>query len=735
MFDAIARTISRHPWRVVISGIAFAAICGIFGGPVAGLLQGGGFNDPASQSTTAGTRLEAATGIRPDGGVVVVVNTGQPVTSQATKDEVDRVSQLVGADPGVKVALNYYLTGSSAMVSTDGTETLVIGELRSMSDTDAGIAATRIQRALAGDPAVTVGGFGLANTQVQSQVSADLAHAEELAFPILFLLSLWVFRGAVAALLPLLVGGVTILGSFLGLRLVTLETPLSIFALNLVTGMGLGLAIDYSLFMVSRFREELAAGRTTDEAIRQTLNTSGRTIMFSSLTVAAAIASLTVFPQKFLYSMGIGGVLVALVACGVSLLVLPAVLKLLGPRVNALAPRSWQRPLEVGEGGRAGGRALPGRRMGGSPPIESAFWYRLSHFVIRRPLPVAIGGAAMLLILGLPFTGIKFTSVDASVLPITTSSRQVADILASNFPVSSRSTVYAIADAPAEAGAQVQSVADQIKALPGVTGVDISPAGTASWRLDVHTTDGGLTSSTLDVVKGIRALQSPIQLEVGGSSAAFIDLQASLASHLPAAIAIVITATVLLLFLMTGSLLLPLKAVVMNALTLSAAFGVLVLIFQDGNLSGLLDFKSQGALESTQPVLLFAIVFGLSTDYGVFLLSRIKEARDAGESNSESVAVGLGRTGRVVTAAALLFCVAIGAFATSQIVFIKELGIGTAVGVILDATIVRALLVPALMGLLGKWNWWAPRPLRWLHRRIGFSEAGPPPGVLVSAFD
>jgi RND superfamily putative drug exporter len=408
-----------------------------------------------------------------------------------------------------------------------------------------------------------------------------------------------------------------------------------------------------------------------------------------------------VFPQKFLFSMGVGGVLVALIACGVSLIVLPAVLKLLGPRVNALAPRSWQRPLEVGNG----------------------FWYRLSHFVIRRPLPVAIAGAALLLVLGLPFTGVKFTSVDASVLPTSTSSRQVSDILANDFPTSSRSTIYVIADAPAEATSQVQSLADQIKAVPAVTGVDVTPAGSGSWRLDLHTRDGGLATSTLDVVKSIRSLQSPIQIEVGGSSATFIDLQASLATHLPAAIAIVMTATVLLLFLMTGSLLLPLKAVVMNALTLSAAFGILVLIFQDGNLTGLLDFTSQGALESTQPVLLFAIVFGLSTDYGVFLLSRIKEARDAGASNSESVAIGLGRTGRVVTAAALLFCVAIGAFATSQIVFIKELGIGTAAGVILDATIVRALLVPSLMGLLGKWNWWAPAPLRWVHSRIGFSEA------------
>jgi RND superfamily putative drug exporter len=704
MFDAIARMISRHPWRVVASGIAFAAVCGIFGGPVAGLLQGGGFSDPSSQSTSAANRLEAATGIRPDGGVVAVVNTGQAVTSQATTDEVNRVTQVMAADPDVKIALNYYMTGNPALVSNDGSQTLVVGELRSMSDSAAGVAATRINKALAGDTAVKVGGFALANSQVQSQVSSDLAHAEELAFPILFLLSLWVFRGAVAALLPLLVGGVTIVGSFLGLRLVTLETPLSIFALNLVTGMGLGLAIDYSLFMVSRFREELGAGRSTDEALRRTLNTSGRTILFSSLTVAAAIASLTVFPQKFLYSMGVGGILVALMACGVSLVMLPAVLKLLGPRVNALAPRSWQRPLDLGDG----------------------FWYRLSHFVIRRPLPVAVGGAALLLILGLPFAGVKFTSVDASVLPTSTSSRQVADILANDFGVSSRSTVYAIADAPASAGAEVQSLADRIKALPGVTGVDISPAGTASWRLDVHTADGGLAASTLDFVKGMRSLQSPIHVEVGGSSATFIDLQASLASHLPLAIAIVISATVLLLFLMTGSVLLPVKAVVMNALTLSAAFGVLVLIFQDGNLAGWLDFTSQGALESTQPVLLFAIVFGLSTDYGVFLLSRIKEARDAGESNSESVAVGLGRTGRVVTAAALLFCVAIGAFATSQIVFIKELGIGTAVGVILDATIVRALLVPALMGLLGKWNWWAPTPLRWLHRRIGFSEGGGP---------
>ena len=704
MFDAIARTISKNPWKVAIGGMLFFAVCGIFGGPVAGLLEGGGFNDPAAQSSTAASALETATGIRPDGGVIAVVKSGDLITSQATKDEVDKVTKTMAGDADIKVVISYFTTGSPALVSKDGTQTLVIGQIRSMSDTEAGKVSHRIQRALSGDHRVVVGGFAIALTQVQTQVSADLAKAEELAFPILFLLSLWVFRGAIAALLPLLVGGVTIVGALLGLRLVTLHTPLSIFALNLVTGMGLGLAIDYSLFMVSRFREELGAGRTTDEALRRTLNTSGRTILFSSLTVAAAMTSLIVFPEKFLYSMGIGGVLVALVASGVSLIILPSVLVLLGPRINALAPRSWQRPLEVSGG----------------------FWYQLSHFVIRRPLIVAVAGAALLIVLGLPFAGIRFTSVDASVLPTSASARQAADAVAHDFPTTANSTIFLVADAPPNSAAEVQGLADQIKSIPAVTGVEMVPAGSNRWRLDIHTRDAGLASSTLDVVKSIRSLQAPIHIEVGGSSATFIDLQASLVQHLPAAIAIVVTATVLLLFLMTGSVILPVKAVIMNVLTLSAAFGVLVLIFQDGNVTKILDYTSQGALDSSQPVLLFAVVFGLSTDYGVFLLSRIKEARDAGETNSESVAIGLGRTGRVVTAAALLFCVAIGAFATSEIIFIKELGIGIAVGVIIDATIVRAFLVPSLMGLLGKWNWWAPGPLRSVHRRIGLSEAPSP---------
>jgi uncharacterized membrane protein YdfJ with MMPL/SSD domain len=706
MLDRIADLINRAPWRVSIAAVLFAAVAGALGGPVAATLKGGGFVDPSSESSRAAAQIERATGLRADGGLLAVVDTGQPVASAATRAEVERVAGVIGRERAVSRTLTYYGSGSPALVSANGRETLVAGLFASQSDEDATAAAKRVQAALAPDGQVRVGGFAVANAQVNDRVTQDLARAEVLAFPILFLLSLWVFRGAVAALLPLMVGGTTIVGAFLGLRAVSTFMPLSIYALNLITGLGLGLAIDYSLFMISRYREELAAGAPPPVAIRRTLLTAGRTILFSSLMVAAAMASLLLFPLRFLYSMGVGGILVALIAATVALLVLPAALLLLGHRVNALAPRRWQRSLQ----GAAGGG-----------------WYRLARGVMRRPVPVAAAAALALVLLGLPFTGIRFTSIDASVLPAGASARQVAEVVGRDFPAST-SSVYLVVQAPGSAASDVADLANGVAALPDVAGVGApQPAGAEHWRLDVQTRGGDLSSASQDAVREIRGLRSRHPILVGGSTAAFVDLQASLAQHLPPAIALVALTTLVLLFLMTGSLVLPVKALVMNLLTLSAAFGVLVLVFQQGRFQDLLRYTSQGALESTQPVLLFALVFGLSTDYGVFLLSRIKELHDGGASNAEAVAGGVGRTGRIVTAAALLFCVAIGAFATSQIVFIKELGVGTAAGVLLDATIVRALLVPALMAMLGRWNWWAPRPLRWLHSRVGPIEAGPAP--------
>jgi RND superfamily putative drug exporter len=402
--------------------------------------------------------------------------------------------------------------------------------------------------------------------------------------------------------------------------------------------------------------------------------------------------------------MGVGGAMVALLAAAVALVVLPAVLALLGDRVNALAPKRLRRAAEVDARHEARG-----------------WWYRLSRFVMRRPARVAVLSAALLIALGLPFLGVKFTSVDATVLPKDSPAHVVDTALRSEFPPGRTTPVVVAAHAPP--GPQVRRFAQRVRGIDGVAALAPPRAqGGGLTRIDVFTRGSDLSEQSQRVVRAIRSLDAPFDVGVAGRTAAFVDQKHSLASHLPIALAWLAITTFAVLFLFTGSLILPLKALVMNALTISAAFGLLVLVFQDGRLEGLLGYVSQGALESSQPVVLFAVAFGLSTDYGVFLLSRIKEARDRGLPDREAVAVGLERTGRIVTAAALLFCVAIGAFATSRIVFIKEVGVGTALAVLIDATLVRALLVPSLMELLGRWNWWAPRPLRRLHARFGLEE-------------
>jgi RND superfamily putative drug exporter len=442
--------------------------------------------------------------------------------------------------------------------------------------------------------------------------------------------------------------------------------------------------------------------------MRRVLASAGRTVFFSSLTVAAALASLLVFPQRFLYSMGLGGSLVALFAALISLTVLPAVLTLLGRRVNAGAPKFLQRQAEAD-----------------ARPAQTGFWYRLSRFVMRRPVPVATLSALFLILLGLPFLGIRFNTVDPTVLPESASARQAYDLVSERFPPYHETPIWIDVEGGGPgAGA---AVARAVRGVPGVAEVAppqrLAPGTTVVPAVSAHPF---ASAASKDTVRAIRGLPEPrgATVLVSGATADFIDFQGSLAAHLPIALAIVVGATLVVLFLMTGSVVLPVKSLIMNFLNLSAVFGLLVLIFQDGRLEGALDYSSPGALEQTMPILLFAVAFGLSTDYAVFLLSRIKEARDGGASDSESVAIGLERTGRIVTAAALLFAVAMFAFATSKIIFIKENGVGTALAVLIDASIIRALLVPSLMELLGKWNWWAPRPLRRLHDRWGIGEAG-----------
>jgi uncharacterized membrane protein YdfJ with MMPL/SSD domain len=699
MFEWLAQLAERRGRRVVIVAVVLAIAAGALGAGVADRLDPYGADDPATESVKAADQLERA-GYRETGVVVLVDDVD--VDSAAGRERIEGLTERIRGDEDVAGVASFYTTGSRDFVSRDGSSTYLSVQLSPTEDDEIQDAGERISAALEDEPGVLVGGAAVAQQQANEQVEEDLRTAELYAFPILFLLSLLFFRSLVAAALPLLVGGLTIVGTMLMLSVASGLGSISIFALNLVIGLGLGLSIDYSLFIVSRYREEIAKTGPGLQAMRRTMATAGRTVLFSSLTVAGAIASLLVFPQRFLYSMGVGGSLVALIAAAVALIVLPAILALLGTRVNALAPAF-----------------LRGRAERDARPAEHGFWFRLSRLVMRFPGRIAIATATFLIALGIPFFSIQFTSVDAQVLPDSASANRVDDALRADFPPFRDTPIQLTVSGGA---AQAGSVAREAQELPGVAEVrpPVQLDG-GDYVVEVVSADPPLSEASEDLVADLRALDGDALTT--GSTAGFVDLKDSLADHLPLMLAIVVAVTLAVLFAFTGSLVLPVKQILMNLLGLSAVFGILVLIFQDGRLEGLLGYTSQGALEATQPLFLFVVAFGLSTDYGVFLLSRIKEAHDGGATTADAVAIGLERVGRIATAAAVLFAVAIGAFVTSEMIFIKQLGLGTALAVLIDATIVRALLVPSLMELLGKWNWWAPKPLQRLHARLGFSEA------------
>jgi uncharacterized membrane protein YdfJ with MMPL/SSD domain len=707
MLERLATFVHRNSRRVLLVAVVAVAIAGTFGIGVTKRLSPYGATDPSTQSVQASSRYQAAAGRQIDPGVIALVTIGD-IHSASAERRVHQVEAELRSSRDVAAVSSYYDNHDPATLARDRRSTYVVAYFQPKSDLRIEDDALRLESQFASQHDVRLGGPAIASAQANTQVRHDLAHAELLAFPIIFLLSLLFFRSLIAALLPPLLGGLAILTTFFALRVVSSFTDLSVFALNLVIGLGLGLAIDYSLFMVSRYREESALHEFGVHALRRTLATAGRTIAFSSLTVAAALGSLAIFPQQFLYSMGIAGALVALIAATLALLVLPAMLSALGPRVNSLAPSRLQRAADRD-----------------ARPAEAGFWYRLSQFVTRRPRRIAVLSAAALIALGIPFLSIRFLPVDASVLPASTSAHQVDQALRTEFPPGRTSPLEIVVGAPA-GSPQLRAFADRIRALPDVSAIaPAQPAGPHLSLLDVAPSAPTYSAATKDLVHTVRGLPAPFYVGVAGQTAAFVDLERSLEAHLPLVLAAVIASTLIALFLMTGSVVLGVKAVLMNALTLSAVFGLLVLIFQHGHLQGLLSYQGNGALDATQPILLFAIGFALATDYAVFLLSRIKEARDSGIPNSQAVAVGLERTGRIITAAALLFAVAIGAFATSKLAFIKELGVGTALVVLIDATVIRALLVPSLMVLLGRWNWWAPKPLRRLHSHIGLRENGP----------
>jgi len=691
MLTSLTTRISSHPRRTLGIVLAFVIIAGVIGAPVVGMLKSsGGFAPGSSDSQLATNLLSRATGTESSPGIVLLVRTPQGPHSQSSIARVAGTRQRLAHVPGIAN------TVGPAAFSTNGRDALVTGTL-SASAADADVAKAALA-AFKGRHDVVVGGSAVAGEQIGSTVGTDLGRAELLAFPLLLILALIFFRGR-ATLMPLVTGITTVLGTFLVLRGVNSFYGLSTYALNLVIGMGLGLAIDYTLFLVTRYRQELAAGASEREALRTTVTKAGSTVCFSAVTVACALATLTLFPEGFLKSMGIAGAVVAIVAALAALTISPALLTIWGAKV-------------------AKGRAA---RVGGA----SGAWYRLAQRVMRRPGIVAAVTAVLMLAAAAPALSVHWSSAnDSRVIPKSQSSRTVADVVAQQFPGAGTQPLTVAIAAPRSSASAVAAVARRVGALPGITGASAPTyLGARTWRIQAQLSGDQTGSRAQRDVGLIRDIDAPFPIHVTGQAAEFVDQQAAIASHLPLVLGLLALLTFAVLWLMTDSVVLPIKAIAMNLLTVGAALTSVVVIFQHGNLTGLLGYTPDGGVETSSFVVAAALVFALSTDYGVFLLGRIKEQRDAGVGDREAVASGLGATGRVVSAAAILLAVAIGAFSTSEISFIQQIGVTVVAGVLIDAFIVRALLVPSLMGLLGRFNWWSPQWLHRLHARIAPAEA------------
>ncbi|PXY35684.1 MMPL family transporter [Prauserella flavalba] len=695
MFARIGRFAADHARAVLAVTLLVLAGAGALGFTAFGKLQAEGFTDPAAESTRAADLIDTRHGGSADLVFLVTAGTGTVDDPAAHRAGTDLTTRLA-ADPTFTGVTSYFQTGVPALRSDDGTQALIAAHL---ADEDAPVDEIAASYT-GGTGAITVdlGGRAAVGQDVNEQVGRDLLVAESIAVPVILVLLVLVFGSVVAALLPLAIGGIAILGTFAELSVLGSLTDVSVFAVNLTTGLGLGLAIDYALLMVSRFREQLATGAGTRDAVIRTVETAGRTITFGAVTVAVALSALLLFPQYFLRSFAYAGIGVVLIAMLAALFVLPALLAVLGPRVNA-------------------GR-LPWRKS--APTTVSSFWGRVARTAGRRPWLVGAPAVLVLVLAAAPLLRVDFGTPDDRVLPTTASSRIAGDALRDEFPGDASRAIQIVTTGPV-GEADTAAYTQRLAAVPGVA--DVVPSAQGQ-RYAVVTEEESRSESAQRVVEDVRALPAPpgVQALVGGDAAVLLDSTGSITDRLPLALGLIALTTFVLLFLFTGSVLQPLRALVFNVLGLSATLGVMVLIFQDGALSWLLGFTPL-PLDTSMLMLLFCIAFGLSMDYEVFVLSRIKEAHDRGLGNREAVVDGLSRTGRIVSMAAVLLAVSFFAFGTSGVSFIQMFGLGSGLAILIDATIIRGLLVPVGLRLLGDKAWWAPAPLRRLHERLGVSEA------------
>ncbi|WP_314616256.1 MMPL family transporter [Streptomyces stackebrandtii] len=711
------RFVTARPRLTLLVALVLTALAVLAGGGVADRMGSGGWEDPAAESTYATEALAREfPGSQPN--LLLLLDAGEAgADAPAVAAEARRLAERLDAEPGVDGVGSYWSTGSPALRSEDGRQALIAARIAG-EEKDAGAVLDRIApeyRGTHGPVEVTLGGGLAVRHEMQVIIQEDLLRAELIALPLTLVLLVMVFGSAVAALLPLGVGIVAILGTNAVLRGITEFTDVSVFAQNLTTALGLGLAIDYALFVVRRYREELAAGADTYTAVRTTLRTAGRTVLFSALTVAVSLSAMLVFPQYFLRSFAYAGIAVVVLAATAALTLLPAALVLLGDRVNALDLR----------------RLLRRGRPPEQDAAEGSGWARAADLVMRRAPVFAVATAAGLVLLGLPFLGVKFGTADDRQLPTTATSRVVQDQLRDGFPGDPGGAITVLAEGRATP-AQYAAYRERIAALDGVGRVDgpvtASGGGTGHAYFTVVPEGETVGAGAQRVVGELRAAPAPFDTSVTGQAAVLVDSKDALGERLPWAAAIVVLATLLLVFLLTGSVLIPVQAVVLNALSLTAMFGAVVWVFQEGHLAGLLGFTPTGDIETTLPVLMFCVAFGLSMDYGVFLLSRVKEEYDATGDHEHSVRFGLRRTGGLITAAAVILAVVMVAIGTSRVTNTKMLGLGVALAVLMDAMVVRSLLVPAVMKLTGRLTWWAPGPLRRFHDRFGVSESdGPAP--------
>lgn len=704
MFDVLAAALTRRRRVVLVLVGVMMALAGLLSLDLQSRLSSGwsDFDDPGAANVAARTVIEQATGIDPQQGYVLLVHTDQPLDPATSPPAVRAVVDLLRARPEVREVLDYATDRLPALISTDGHSTAVYARTGSVVEKDV---VPELEAQIRSDPSlagrVQIGGPTAGNVQIASVVVDDLEFAEMVVFPALFVLLIVVFRGVVAALLPLAGGAVTVLAAMAAMRGILEVTALSVYSLNLVLALGLGLSIDFSLLIVSRYREQIPRTGTGPDTLRHTLNTAGRTVLFSGLTIASALMALLAFPQRQLHSMGIAGILVTAAALLYALVILPAILAVLGHRIESWAPQRWQR-----------------RTWDADTPDPAAVrWRRVAQRVMARPRLFATCAAVLLIVLAAPLLGVKFTGVQsATVLPDSVSAGAVARSLADDFTTSIADQEHLVLDAPPGASGAVTDYAARLAGVDGVTAVTPPrPLDTGHWLVSITLAGQPISAPSQTTMRAVEGIDAGYPVHATGPTADVFALDTSLADHLPSAVLVLVAATLVMLFAMTGSVVLPVKAVAMNVLSLGASLGIVTMVFQHGTGAPLFGATGQGALESTSPIILGAVAFGLSTDYGVFLLGRIKEFRDNGTANRESVAGGIEHTGRIVTSAAALFCLAMSALLFSRLVFIKELGLGAALAVLLDATIVRAVLVPALMTVLGARNWWAPAPLRRLH--------------------